>query len=89
MALPSPLYMISSVATLSARHPRAAGYRDSDFVRWQIANIGAAAHLRPDSPPFCMGFLIRSRRPCLTLNRPRPRCPIATQQLQYALREVI
>jgi hypothetical protein len=28
--------MLSPVATLSARHPRAAGYRGSDFVLWHF-----------------------------------------------------
>ena len=37
MALPSPRSMLSPVATLSARHPRAAGYRGSDFVHWHEA----------------------------------------------------
>src|SRR6516164_2577683 len=43
MALPSPLSMLSPVGALSAKHPRAAGYRVSDFVRWHLTHI-------PDCP---------------------------------------
>jgi len=35
--------MLSPVATLSARHPRAAGYRGSDFVLWHDPEIRCAA----------------------------------------------
>jgi hypothetical protein len=42
-SLASPRVILSRLATLSVRHPRAAGYRGSDFVQWHKATRRAAA----------------------------------------------
>jgi hypothetical protein len=43
LAPSSPRSMLSPVAMLPVRHPRAAGYRGSDFVPWHRAVVFCAA----------------------------------------------